>query len=166
MNIQGNPEYPEKLLANTLNENPDMFEKRPDLSFGREGLKDFAPASGLSRSSLRVLWRANRSQKPQPPLRRSMPMVAASRSSERVRDQTGRDRSRGARVSKYSGQIDQTGINSNISIKLTQFGRASIDLAYQNVRRVVRCRAPKILSVDMEGSDVTQITSTFQTAAN
>ena len=57
--------------------------------------------------------------------------------------------------------IDETGINSNVSIKLTQFG-LDIDpeLAYKNARRIVEdaARRGNFVRVDMEGSNVTQVT--------
>lgn len=57
--------------------------------------------------------------------------------------------------------IDETGIRSNVSIKLTQFG-LSIDpeLAYRNARAVVEeaARRGNFVRVDMEDSPVTQIT--------
>ena len=58
-------------------------------------------------------------------------------------------------------QIDQTGIRSNVSIKLTQFGlQIDPELAYQNARKVVEdaARRGNFVRVDMEGSDVTQKT--------
>ncbi len=58
-------------------------------------------------------------------------------------------------------QIDQTGINSNVSIKLTQFGlELDPELAYRNVRTVVAeaARRGKFVRVDMESSAVTQVT--------
>ncbi|HKP38435.1 MAG TPA: proline dehydrogenase family protein [Pyrinomonadaceae bacterium] len=58
-------------------------------------------------------------------------------------------------------QIDQTGINSNVSIKLTQFGLdMDPELAYRNARRVVEdaARRGNFVRVDMEGSAVTQVT--------
>ena len=58
-------------------------------------------------------------------------------------------------------RIDETGINSNVSIKLTQFG-LEIDpqLAYRNARRVVEEAAARgnFVRIDMEGSAVTQAT--------
>lgn len=57
--------------------------------------------------------------------------------------------------------IDQTGINSNVSIKLTQFGlEISPDLAYQNARSIVEdaVRRSNFVRIDMEGSSVTQAT--------
>jgi len=57
--------------------------------------------------------------------------------------------------------IDQTGINSNVSIKLTQFGLGiSPDLAYQNAHSIVAdaARRGNFVRIDMEGSDVTQAT--------
>jgi proline dehydrogenase len=57
--------------------------------------------------------------------------------------------------------IDQTGIDSNVSIKLTQFGlEIDPELAYRNARSVVEdaARRGNFVRVDMEGSDVTQAT--------
>lgn len=57
--------------------------------------------------------------------------------------------------------IDQTGINSNVSIKLTQFGlEIDPELAYRNARRIVEesKRRGNFVRVDMEGSNVTQVT--------
>jgi proline dehydrogenase len=58
-------------------------------------------------------------------------------------------------------RIDESGILSNVSIKLTQFG-LEIDpqLAYQNARKVVEdaARRGNFVRVDMEGSNVTQVT--------
>lgn len=58
-------------------------------------------------------------------------------------------------------RIDETGIRSNVSIKLTQFG-LDIDpeLAYTNARAVVAeaARRGNFVRVDMEQSNVTQVT--------
>lgn len=58
-------------------------------------------------------------------------------------------------------KIDKSQINSNVSIKLTQFG-LDIDpeLAYRNARTVVADAASRgnFVRVDMEGSNVTQVT--------
>jgi len=57
--------------------------------------------------------------------------------------------------------IDGTKINSNLSIKLTQFGlEIDPELAYRNARRIVEdaARRGNFVRVDMEGSNVTQIT--------
>src|ERR671932_1325607 len=58
-------------------------------------------------------------------------------------------------------RIDETGIRSNVSIKLTQFG-LSIDpeLAYRNARAVVEeaARRGNFVRIDMEDSAVTQVT--------
>lgn len=58
-------------------------------------------------------------------------------------------------------KIDESQINSNVSIKLTQFG-LDIDpeLAYRNARTVVAeaARRGNFVRVDMEGSSVTQVT--------
>lgn len=58
-------------------------------------------------------------------------------------------------------RIDQTGINSNVSIKLTQFGlELDPELAYKNARAVVEdaARRGHFVRVDMESSSVTQQT--------
>ena len=58
-------------------------------------------------------------------------------------------------------QIDQTGIKSNVSIKLTQFGlELDPELAYRNARTVVAeaARRGNFVRVDMESSAVTQLT--------
>ncbi|HYO92308.1 MAG TPA: proline dehydrogenase family protein [Pyrinomonadaceae bacterium] len=58
-------------------------------------------------------------------------------------------------------RIDQTGIRSNVSIKLTQFGlEIDPELAYTNARKVVEdaARRGNFVRVDMEASNVTQVT--------
>lgn len=58
-------------------------------------------------------------------------------------------------------RIDDTGIRSNVSIKLTQFGlEIDPELAYQNARTVVTEAAQRgnFVRIDMEGSNVTQVT--------
>lgn len=58
-------------------------------------------------------------------------------------------------------RITETGIKSNVSIKLTQFGLGiDPELAYKNARAVVVDASKRgiFVRVDMEGSDVTQIT--------
>lgn len=57
--------------------------------------------------------------------------------------------------------IDETGIKSNVSIKLSQFGlQIDPELAYRNARRIVQEAVSRgnFVRVDMEGSDVTQAT--------
>lgn len=58
-------------------------------------------------------------------------------------------------------QIDESGINSNVSIKLTQFGlELDPELAYKNARAIAEdaARRGNFVRVDMEGSNVTQAT--------
>jgi proline dehydrogenase len=58
-------------------------------------------------------------------------------------------------------RIDETGIRSNVSIKLTQFGlEIDPELAYRNARRVVEdaARRGNFVRIDMEASNVTQLT--------
>src|ERR671928_2261737 len=57
--------------------------------------------------------------------------------------------------------IDESGIDSNVSIKLTQFGLAfDPELAYRNARAIVEeaARRGNFVRVDMEDSQVTQVT--------
>jgi proline dehydrogenase len=69
-----------------------------------------------------------------------------------------------AEVAEYKNilaSIDETGIKSNVSIKLTQFGlKIDPELAYRNAREVVAeaARRGNFVRVDMEESAVTQIT--------
>lgn len=58
-------------------------------------------------------------------------------------------------------RIDDAGIDSNVSIKLTQFGlEIDPDLAYRNARQIVAAavRRGNFVRIDMEGSNVTQVT--------
>ncbi len=58
-------------------------------------------------------------------------------------------------------RIDESGIDSNVSIKLTQFGlEIDPELTYRNARRVVAeaARLGNFVRIDMEGSTVTQAT--------
>lgn len=58
-------------------------------------------------------------------------------------------------------RIEETGIKSNVSIKLTQFGLGlDPELAYKNARRVVADahKRGNFVRVDMEDSSVTQVT--------
>ncbi|HEX8708537.1 MAG TPA: proline dehydrogenase family protein [Pyrinomonadaceae bacterium] len=62
---------------------------------------------------------------------------------------------------KVLARIDETGIRSNVSIKLTQFGlEIDPELAYRNARAVVleAQRRGNFVRIDMEGSNVTQAT--------
>ena len=69
-----------------------------------------------------------------------------------------------AEVAEYLSvlaKIDDAGINSNVSIKLTQFGlEIDPELAYRNARQIVQeaVRRGNFVRVDMEGSAVTQVT--------
>ena len=62
---------------------------------------------------------------------------------------------------KILERIEETRVRSNVSIKLTQFGLGvDAELAYKNARRVVEeaKRRGNFVRVDMEGSNVTQVT--------
>src|SRR3982751_2779005 len=58
-------------------------------------------------------------------------------------------------------RIDDTGINSNVSIKLTQFGlEIDPELCFKNARQIVEdaARRGNFVRIDMEASNVTQVT--------
>src|SRR5438105_692806 len=58
-------------------------------------------------------------------------------------------------------KIDETGIRSNVSIKLTQFGlEIDPELTYKNARKIVEdaARRGNFVRIDMESSKVTQLT--------
>ncbi len=58
-------------------------------------------------------------------------------------------------------RIDDSGIDSNVSIKLTQFGlEIDPELAYRNARSIIEeaVRRGNFVRIDMEGSNVTQVT--------
>ena len=62
---------------------------------------------------------------------------------------------------KILARIDETGIKSNVSIKLTQFGLGfDPELTYSNARAVVEeaARRGNFVRIDMEDSPVTQVT--------
>lgn len=69
-----------------------------------------------------------------------------------------------AEVTEYLNvlaRIDESGIDSNVSIKLTQFGlEIDPELTYRNARRIVEdaARRGNFVRIDMEGSRVTQAT--------
>jgi proline dehydrogenase len=69
-----------------------------------------------------------------------------------------------AEVAEYLQVLEQivaTGINSNVSIKLSQFGlEIDPELAYRNARAIVEdsARRGNFVRIDMEGSKVTQAT--------
>ena len=62
---------------------------------------------------------------------------------------------------KILARIDETGIKSNVSIKLTQFGLGfDPELTYRNARQIVEeaARRGNFVRIDMEDSAVTQVT--------
>ncbi len=83
---------------------------------------------------------------------------------DHLNESVGSDAEAEAEVVEYLNilkQITQTGIDSNVSIKLTQFGLGlDPELAYRNARRVVEEAHGRgnFVRVDMEDSSVTQVT--------
>ena len=87
-----------------------------------------------------------------------------SASFDHLNESVGSDAEAEREVDEYLNilkQITETGINSNVSIKLTQFGLGlDPELAYRNARRVVEeaHKRGNFVRVDMEDSNVTQVT--------
>jgi proline dehydrogenase len=88
----------------------------------------------------------------------------ATASFDHLNESVSSDREAEQEVREYLrilSKIDESGIRSNVSIKLTQFGlEVDSELAYKNARRVVAeaARRGNFVRVDMESSSVTQIT--------
>jgi len=129
----------------------------------REGLKDFATRFGFFKKMTRrfvagddieeaiVAIREINAKGPTASFDHLNESVAnASETEEEVREYL-----------QILSRIDDTGIASNVSIKLTQFGlEIDPDVAYKNARKVVEdaARRGNFVRVDMEASQVTQVT--------
>lgn len=129
----------------------------------REGLKDFATRFEFFRK-LTTRFVAGESIEEAIPFIREINAEGCSASfdhlNESVKDASEAD-NEVAEYSKILNRISETGIQSNVSIKLTQFGLGiDPELAYQNARKVVleARRLSNFVRVDMEDSNVTQVT--------
>lgn len=95
---------------------------------------------------------------------RELNLEGCSASFDHLNESVGNATETEAEVREYLrvlAQIDETGIRSNVSIKLTQFGlELDPELAYKNARVVVAdaARRGNFVRVDMEASNVTQAT--------
>ena len=129
----------------------------------REGLKDFAARFRLFKK-LTTRFIAGESIDEAVAAIRDVNARGCSASFDHLNESVSSIAETEAEVREYLdvlARIDETGINSNVSIKLTQFGlEIDPDLAYRNARRVVEdaARRGNFVRIDMEGSNVTQAT--------
>jgi proline dehydrogenase len=129
----------------------------------QEGLKDFAARFGFFKK-LTTRFVAGENIDEAVSHIRQINAENCSASFDHLNESVGSDAEAEAEVVEYLNilqQITETGINSNVSIKLTQFGLGlDPELAYRNARRVVEDahRRGNFVRVDMEDSSVTQAT--------
>ena len=129
----------------------------------REGLKDFATRFRPFKK-LTTRFVAGETIDEAVAAIRKINAAGCSASFDHLNESVGSAAETEAEVAEYLQileQIDATGINSNVSIKLSQFGlEIDPELAYQNARVVVEdaARRGNFVRIDMEGSKVTQAT--------
>ncbi len=129
----------------------------------QEGLKDFAARFSLFKK-LTTRFIAGESIDEAVAAIREVNAHGCSASFDHLNESVSSTAETEAEVREYLDvlrRIDETGINSNVSIKLSQFGlEMDPELTYRNARRVVEdaARRGNFVRVDMEGSSVTQAT--------
>ena len=129
----------------------------------QEGLKEFATKFGLFKR-LTTRFIAGETIDQAIAAIRDLNAHGCTASFDHLNESVGSKAETEAEVREYKNvlaRIDETGIDSNVSIKLTQFGlEIDPELAYQNARRIVEDAAHRgnFVRVDMEGSNVTQAT--------
>jgi proline dehydrogenase len=129
----------------------------------REGLKDFATGFGPFKK-LTTRFVAGDTIDEVVPLIRQLNTENCTASFDHLNESVGSAAEAEQEVTEYLNilaKIDESGIRSNVSIKLTQFGLGlDPELAYRNARQIVEeaQRRGNFVRVDMEGSDVTQAT--------
>src|SRR6266576_6585407 len=129
----------------------------------QEGLKEFAAKFGLFRK-LTTRFIAGENIDQAEAAIRDLNAHGCSASFDHLNESVGSAAETEAEVREYLdvlARIFETGIDSNVSIKLTQFGlEIDPELAYRNARRIVEdaARRGNFVRVDMEGSNVTQPT--------
>jgi len=129
----------------------------------QEGLKEFAARFSLFRR-LTTRFIAGENIDEAVAAIREINARGGSASFDHLNESVGSVAETEAEVREYLdvlARIDETGIDSNISIKLTQFGlKLDPELAYRNARRIVADAARRgiFVRVDMEGSSGTQAT--------
>ena len=129
----------------------------------QEGLKDFATRfRPFKRLTTRFV--AGEDIEEATEAIRAINRTGASASFDHLNESVGSVEETEGEVREYRqilARIDETGIDSNVSIKLTQFGlEIDPELAYRNARAVVADAAARgnFVRVDMEQSSVTQVT--------
>ena len=129
----------------------------------QEGLKDFATSFKIFKK-LTTRFVAGETIDEAVNFIREINAEGASATFDHLNESVGSASEAEAEVLEYLNilsKIDDAGINSNVSIKLTQFGLGlDSELAYKNARKVVEeaHRRDNFVRVDMEDSSVTQIT--------
>jgi proline dehydrogenase len=129
----------------------------------REGLKEFAAKFGLFKK-LTTRFIAGETIDEAVAAIRDLNAHGCSASFDHLNESVGSIAETEAEVREYLdvlARIDETRIDSNVSIKLSQFGlEIDPELAYRNARRIVEdaARRGNFVRVDMEGSKVTQAT--------
>src|SRR3989442_2983064 len=129
----------------------------------QEGLKEFAAKFGLFKR-LTTRFIAGETSDQAVAAIRDLNTRGCTASFDHLNESVGSIAETEAEVREYLdvlARIDETGINSNASIKLTQFGlEIDPELTYRNPRRIVEdaARRGNFVGVDMEGSNVTQAT--------
>jgi proline dehydrogenase len=129
----------------------------------REGLKDFATRFGFFKK-LTTRFVAGDTIDEVIPFIRQLNTENCTASFDHLNESVGSAAEAEQEVTEYLNilaKIDESHIRSNVSIKLTQFGLGlDKELAYKNARRIVEeaQRRGNFVRVDMEGSDVTQVT--------
>src|SRR5205807_8350324 len=130
---------------------------------GREGLKEFATRFSLFRK-LTTRFIAGESIDEAVAAIRQLNERGCTASFDHLNESVARTTETESEVREYLNvlaAIDDSGIDSNVSIKLTQFGlEIDPELAYRNARQVVEdaARRGNYVRIDMEGSNVTQLT--------
>jgi len=129
----------------------------------REGIKDFATRFRFFKK-LTTRFVAGDSIDEVIPFIRQLNAENCTASFDHLNESVGSAAEADGEVAEYLNilaKIDESHIRSNVSIKLTQFGLGlDPELAYRNARRIVEDanRRGNFVRVDMEGSDVTQVT--------
>ena len=129
----------------------------------REGLKDFATRFRFFKK-LTTRFVAGDSIDEVIPFIRQLNAENCTASFDHLNESVGSAAEADGEVAEYLNilaKIDESHIRSNVSIKLTQFGLGlDPELAYRNARKIVEDanRRGNFVRVDMEGSDVTQVT--------
>ncbi len=129
----------------------------------REGLKDFATNFKVFKK-LTTRFVAGDTIDEVVPLIRQLNAENCTASFDHLNESVGSVAEAEQEVTEYLdilAKIDESRIRSNVSIKLTQFGLGlDPELAYRNARRIVEEASSRgnFVRVDMEGSDVTQVT--------